>query len=96
MDEKPHQPNEADRREQGFRSSDTLLNTLQITLPELVGQPTFSGSVSELVQETDTGSSLSSYPVSELLTSLRLRTIESETVLSEEDRRMLSKERILE
>ncbi|MCP3681748.1 MAG: hypothetical protein GY861_03570 [bacterium] len=43
----------------------------------------------------DTGLSSSSYSVSELLTSLRLRTIESQTVLSEEDRRLLFKERIL-
>ncbi len=62
----------------------------KLTLPELVGQPTFSGSVSELVQETDTGLSSSTYPVSELLTSSQ-----SPTVLSEEDQKWLFKERIL-
>ncbi len=42
-------------------------------------------------QETDAGLSSSSYPVSELMTSSQ-----SPTVLSDEDRKWLFKERILE
>ncbi len=74
----------------------------ELTLPELVGQPTFSGSVIEeqpaftheqplADQEMDTGLSLSSHPVSELLVSSQ-----SPTIQSEEDQKRLFKERILE
>ncbi len=74
----------------------------ELTLSESVGQLTFSDLVMEeqpafireqllADQETDTGLSPSSDPVSELLTSSQ-----SPTILSEEDRKWLFKERISE